>query len=227
MKKPQRHFIIANEGFPFVALCLLLSVMAFIFLPSLPLIGLTLSFISVFVLWFFRNPHRDVTADRWDLLAPADGKIITIAETEEPYFSKKKVLKISIFMSVFDVHVNRSPVSGVVTKSIYNPGKFFPAMKEKASLHNEQFAFEITPYPKTNNRKEDPIVVVQIAGLVARRIVHYLETGDTTQQGERVGIIRFGSRVDLYVPIGTKIYPSLGDRTVAGKTIIGRLSGHD
>ena len=147
------------------------------------------------------------------MIAPADGLVLPIVEVDEPTFLHGKALRISIFMNVFNVHVNRYPVDGTVQHVHYNPGKFINAARDKASLENEQMSVGIaTPTHK--------VLVRQIAGLIARRIITYSRVGDSTGQGDRFGLIRFGSRVDVFVPVGTTINVQAGQKTTAGTTVI-------
>jgi phosphatidylserine decarboxylase len=149
-------------------------------------------------------------------VSPADGKLIMITEVDEPGFIKGRAIRLSIFMNVFNVHVNRYPVDGVVKFVHYNKGKFFNAAAEKSSLENEQMSVGI-------DTGRYSILVRQIAGLIARRIVTYSRLGEKVKQGERLGIIRFGSRVDVFIPPGSTIRAKLGDATVAGVTILADL----
>ncbi len=149
-------------------------------------------------------------------MAPADGRIVHITEIDEPSFIHGKALRISIFMNVFNVHVNRYPVSGTVRYTHYNPGKFLNAAVEKSSLENEQMSVGL----ESGRFK---ILVRQIAGLVARRIVTYSKDGDVVQQGQRFGLIRFGSRVDVFVPTDSKIRVKIGQTTLSGTTILAEL----
>jgi phosphatidylserine decarboxylase len=169
--------------------------------------------IAVWVPWFFRNPER--TGRRGDdlVIAPADGKVVSIVEVDEPDFVKGKVTRVSIFMNVFSVHVNRYPTDGIIEYRKYRPGKFVNATLDKASTDNEQMSLGL-------KSPGGPILVRQIAGLVARRIVTDDEPGSRVNQGERLGIIRFGSRVDTFVSPEARITVSLGDRAVAGQTVI-------
>ena len=169
--------------------------------------------IAVWVPWFFRNPER--TGRRGDdlIIAPADGKVVSIVEVDEPDFVKGKTTRISIFMNVFSVHVNRYPTDGVVEYRKYSPGKFVNATLDKASIDNEQMSLGL-------KSPGGPILVRQIAGLVARRIVTDDEAGSQVSQGDRLGIIRFGSRVDTFVSPDARITVSLGDQAVAGQTVI-------
>jgi phosphatidylserine decarboxylase len=150
------------------------------------------------------------------VVSPADGKLIMITEVDEPSFIKGRATRLSIFMNVFNVHVNRYPVDGVVRYVHYNKGKFFNAAAEKSSLENEQMSVGI----ETGGYR---VLVRQIAGLIARRIVTYSKLGETVRQGDRMGIIRFGSRVDVFLPAGSTVRAKVGDITVAGVTILGEL----
>jgi phosphatidylserine decarboxylase len=176
------------------------------------------SVVLVLALWllvFFRNPER--TGPRGDryVIAPADGKIVSAMETDEPAFLHARALRISIFMSVFDVHVNRYPVSGTVAYRHYNPGQFLHAAADKASLDNEQASIGL-------EGPHGAVLVRQIAGLIARRIVTDAKVGDAATQGARLGMIRFGSRVDVYLPLTARAAPrvQVGDRVAAGATVL-------
>lgn len=176
------------------------------------------SVVLVLALWllvFFRNPER--TGPRGDryVIAPADGKIVSAIETDEPAFLHARALRISIFMSVFDVHVNRYPVSGTVAYRHYNPGQFLHAAADKASLDNEQASVGL-------EGPHGAVLVRQIAGLIARRIVTDAKVGDAAMQGARLGMIRFGSRVDVYLPLTARPAPrvQVGDRVAAGATVL-------
>jgi len=180
------------------------------------LLAFVLLLLALWVAYFFRDPER--TGQRGASLAvsPADGKLITITEVDEPSFIKGRAVRLSIFMNVFNVHVNRYPVDGIVRYVHYNKGKFFNAAAEKSSLENEQMSVGI----ETGKYR---VLVRQIAGLIARRIVTYSKLGDPVKQGNRMGIIRFGSRVDVFLPIGTRLLAKLGDATLAGVTVLGEL----
>lgn len=204
---------IAKEGFLF----LIPSTFLTIFFAGM---GWTLliflgSFLTLFIAFFFRNPKRKIPSDQNIILSPADGKIVYLGECEEDRFLKEKTLKVSIFMSLFDVHINRAPVSGKVLERIYRPGQFLMANSEKSSRLNEQNAFVL----ETENRLK--ILLVQIAGFVARRIVCYAKAGDTLSMGEIFGMIRFGSRIDLYLPKKVKPAVSMGQHVKGGESIIG------
>ena len=172
--------------------------------------------LCVFSAWFFRNPGRVIPAGERLVVAPADGRVVFVGEVEEPRYLKARALKVSIFMSVFDVHVNRAPETGRVSEIHYNKGKFISANLDKASLDNEQNALVM-------ETKQGRIMFVQIAGLVARRIVCWTKPGETLNRGERFGLIMFGSRVDVYLPPGSELRVRNGDRTRAGETVLGVL----
>jgi phosphatidylserine decarboxylase len=208
----------AREGYPFMAIAAALAVGGFALAVSrksfgLWLLAVVLTVLALWVAYFFRDPER--TGPRGDtlLIAPADGLVLPIVEVDEPAFLHGRALRISIFMNVFNVHVNRYPVDGVVQYVHYNPGKFINAAREKASLENEQMSVGI-------EAGAHKVLVRQIAGLIARRIVTYSRVGDETAQGERFGLIRFGSRVDVFVPVGTKVLVEAGQKTSAGSTVI-------
>jgi phosphatidylserine decarboxylase len=169
--------------------------------------------ISVWVVAFFRDPERAWSIGDRLVVAPADGKVVSVVETEEPAYHGGRALRISIFMNVFDCHVNRYPVGGTVAYRHYNPGKFGHAAAEKSSLDNEQASIGVAA-------QRGKVMIRQIAGLVARRIVTDHAVGTTVRQGERLGMIRFGSRVDLFLPVGTRTLVATGDTTIAGVTVV-------
>lgn len=206
---------IAIEGLPFAIPLLILSVALWVFGMRYPACFFTI--LTIFVLWFFRNPERVAPQDLSAVISPADGRIIVAEEINEDRYLKKKALKISVFMNVFNVHVNRVPYSGKVQDVIYNKGKFISANMDKASMDNEQNAVILD----IGSGKR--IMFVQIAGLIARRIVCYLKPGDTVEKGKRMGLIRFGSRVDVYLPAGSTLNVRIGDKVVAGETVLGYL----
>lgn len=173
--------------------------------------------LAVFSLWFFRNPERHPPAGEGLAIAPADGRVVFVGEVDEARYMNARALKVSIFMNVFNVHVNRAPGSGTVTEIRYNPGKFISADKDKASMDNEQNA--VVMELDSGHR----VGFVQIAGLIARRIVCWVKPGDRLARGERFGLIMFGSRVDVYLPPGTTPKVAVGDRTTAGETVIGAM----
>lgn len=211
----------AREGIPFILIALALAAAAYtvaLMRRSWPLwlLAFVLTLLALWVAYFFRDPER--TGDRGETLviSPADGRVIDIREVDEPAFLQGRAIRISVFMNVFNVHVNRYPVSGAVQYVHYNPGKFFNAAAEKASLDNEQMSIGV----QTARHR---VLFRQIAGLVARRIVTYSRVGDDAEQGERMGLIRFGSRVDVFVPVGSTVRVRLGERPVAGTTILAEL----
>jgi len=206
---------IAVEGLPFAIPLLILSILLWYFGVRYPALFFTL--LTVFVLWFFRNPGRVIPADPSAVISPADGKVIVSEEVNEDRYLKEKALKVSVFMNVFNVHVNRAPYGGKVVDVIYNKGKFISANLDKASMDNEQNAVILD----IGSGKR--IMFVQIAGLIARRIVCYLKPGDSIEKGKRMGLIRFGSRLDVYLPIGSTLNVKIGDKVVAGETILGYL----
>ncbi len=212
---------VAREGIPFILIAVAVAIAAFALALTkrswpLWLIAFVLTLIALWVAYFFRDPER--TGDRGDklVISPADGRISHIVEVDEPNFVHGKAIRISVFMNVFNVHVNRYPVSGVVQYTHYNPGKFLNAATEKSSLENEQMSVGIQSGPYK-------ILVRQIAGLIARRIVTYSKMGDPASQGERFGLIRFGSRVDVFVPVGSTIRVKIGDTPAAGTTVLADL----
>ena len=211
----------AREGLLFIAIAAVIAAGAFGFAITrrswgLWLAAFVLLLLALWVAYFFRDPER--TGDRGPSLvvSPADGKLIMITEVDEPSFIKGRAIRLSIFMNVFNVHVNRYPVDGVVRYVHYNKGKFFNAAAEKSSLENEQMSVGI----ETGRHR---VLVRQIAGLIARRIVTYSKAGETVKQGDRMGIIRFGSRVDVFVPVNSTLRSRVGDITVAGVTILAEL----
>ncbi len=208
--------LIAREGYPFIAL---FGFVTLVFaLLGWTLVTLLLLFLTLFTAYFFRDPLRIIPDEEGVLVAPADGKVIFVGEVEEERFFNSRVTKVSIFMSVFDVHINRAPCDGKVIDMFYNKGEFVNASYDKASDCNEQSGILL----KTAGGPD--ILFVQIAGLVARRIVTYPVVGEVLQRGARYGLIRFGSRVDLYLPGAVDVSITLGERTVGGETIIGRIS---
>jgi phosphatidylserine decarboxylase len=208
------HPIIAREGWPFlggaVALALLVTYGSF-WTWSIPF-----WLVALFVLQFFRDPAREVPGDAKSVLSPADGRIVAIQPVRDPWLDRD-ALKISVFMNVFNVHSNRSPVDGVVKRRWYNPGKFINADLDKASTENERNALHI------RTAEGHDVTCVQVAGLIARRILCYVEPGASLARGERYGFIRFGSRVDLYLPTDVRIKVTIGDKVRATSTILAEL----
>ncbi len=203
---------IAHEGYPFIAIAAFLSlIFAIIGQGLLLFVGLLA---TAFITYFFRDPERFVPADDAAVISPADGKIIVIEDVFDDRFTNQEAIKVSIFMNVFNVHVNRAPLSGTVEKIIYSPGKFYSADSVKGAEHNEFCSIVL----KTDHG--DKLAFVQVAGLIARRIVCYLEQGDKIAAGRRFGLIRFGSRVDLYLPRSMQTKVSIGQKVTAGETIL-------
>ena len=188
-------------------------------MPSFYGISCFLSFcLILFVAQFFRNPVRTIAVANNNIVyAPADGKIVVIEQTEETEYFNDKRIQVSIFMSPLNVHVNRYPVSGVVEFFKYHPGKYLPAWNPKASTDNERTTIVI-------NTGKNKILLRQIAGAMARRIIAYTKTGAQAKQGEDLGFIRFGSRVDLFLPLDAKINVRIGEKSIGNKTVIARLS---
>ena len=211
-----QHQPVAVEGYPFIGLFAFVSLFcAAVGWHCLATLGLGL---TAFTVYFFRNPERYPPENDNAIVAPADGKIIFVGKVpEDRYFGGQEVTKISIFMNVFNVHVNRVPVNSKVIDQFYNRGRFFNASLDKASFENEQSGMLL------ETESGVKFLSVQIAGLIARRIISYPETGDLLERGWRYGLIRFGSRVDLYVPEGVEVSAKLGDKTVAGETVLGYL----
>jgi phosphatidylserine decarboxylase len=209
------HPIIAREGWPFLGGSVALALAATYYFSSL---GWAMPFwlIALFVLQFFRDPPREVPGDGKSVLSPADGRIVAIQPVRDPWLDRD-ALKISVFMNVFNVHSNRSPVDGEVKRRWYNPGKFVNADLDKASTENERNALHI------RSADGQDITCVQVAGLIARRILCYVEAGAQLARGERYGFIRFGSRVDLYLPTDVRVKVTIGDKVRATSTILAEL----
>lgn len=208
------HPILAREGWPFI----IISVFTTLLIWHLSNFWIALPFIlvSTFIIQFFRDPKREIPNDANVVLSPADGRVVSIENTHDEY-QNIEALKISIFMNVFNVHSNRSPVDGEVTFLQYNPGKFVNADFDKASTENERNSIVIKLANGIN------ITVVQVAGLIARRILCYTGVGKVLSRGERYGFIRFGSRVDVYLPLNSKALVTIGQKVSATSTIIAKL----
>jgi len=211
---------IHREGYPFIALFAGVNLLAFLIATWL---GIVLLPLTIWCIAFFRDPERNTPTAPGLIVSPADGKLLPIVEAAPPPelgLGDAPRVRLSIFMNVFNVHVNRNPLSGTVIGLAYRPGKFFNASFDKASVHNERMAVRLRPDGGSANAD---LVVVQIAGLVARRIVCDLAQGQSVTRGARFGIIRFGSRVDVYLPLGTEILVRPGLKTVAGQTVLARF----
>ncbi|MFA5517125.1 MAG: phosphatidylserine decarboxylase family protein [Desulfuromonadales bacterium] len=206
---------VAKEGYPFIGLFAFVTLV--FALLDWDLLTLLLLALTLFTVYFFRDPDRCAPADEAAVVSPADGKVVFVGEVREERFFQAEAIKVSIFMSVFNVHVNRAPFAGKVVDLFYNKGEFFNASLDKASLQNEQAGLLL----EVEGGKR--LLVVQIAGLIARRIITYPVIGDLLQRGQRYGLIRFGSRVDVYFPLGTDILVRVGERTVAGESVLAYL----
>lgn len=208
------HPIIAREGWPYLALAVVVALGAS-FVGGWWSIPFWL--VALFVLQFFRDPPRDAPEGERLVLAPADGRVIAIETVRDPYAGDRQAMRISVFMNVFNVHSNRSPVDGRVERIEYFPGKFVNADLDKASEHNERNALLI--------RADGGALVgcVQVAGLVARRILCYTRAGDVLRRGQRFGFIRFGSRVDVYLPPGSRLFVGVGEKVHATSTPLAEL----
>jgi phosphatidylserine decarboxylase len=208
--------IIAPEGYPFIIFALVITVfVAFLGIGLLLILAVLVTF---FIIWFFRNPERHFTEDEKAVISPADGKVIKVEDVEVNGTIAGKFKKISIFMNVFNVHVNRAPYDGKIEAINYHEGKFVSANLDKASADNERNEVMI----RTADGRM--ICVVQIAGLIARRIVCWIKPGESVKKGQRFGLIRFGSRVDVYLPEDSRVIVNLGDKVRAGETQLAYLS---
>jgi len=211
----QTAFPVASAGYPFIfAAAFVTAVLALLGLTTLTLLSLIITFS---ICGFFRDPDRKIPDRQGVVVSPADGKVVAASVVDHSPFYDGQTMKISIFMSVFNVHVNRVPYSGRVKEIIYHPGKFFSANLDKASLENEHNAVFI----ETENRRQ--LCVVQVAGLIARRIICKIQPGESVIRGQRFGLICFGSRLDVYLPTDMKLTVAVGDKVQAGATILGQL----
>jgi phosphatidylserine decarboxylase len=199
--------MIVRDAYRFLVPLAILALVSFVF--RLPAIGLLMAALFVFVAFFFRNPERTIPADPQAIVSPADGKVVRLERVGN-------VTRMSIFLSLFDVHVNRSPIAGRIEAIDYRPGKFLVAFNDKASTDNERNIIMV-------NDGRITVVFTQISGIVARRIVCWKKAGDVVGKGELVGLIRFGSRVDVLFPAGTEATVSVGDRVKGGSTRIGTI----
>ena len=207
--------IIAKEGWLFIIISFFIS--AYVSYVNV-IASIPFWIISIFIIQFFRDPPRKISTKKNVVVSGADGKVIAIDETIDPY-QKKKSIKVSVFMNVFNVHSNKAPIDGIILKKIYFSGKFLNAALSKASLENERCAIII----QAKKNPKQTITCVQIAGLIARRILCYKKTGDSVTRGERYGFIKFGSRVDLYLPLKTSIRVQVGQKVKNGESIIAEL----
>ena len=211
----QTAFPVARAGYPFILVAAFsTAVLALLGLTTLTLIGLVVTFC---ICGFFRDPDRVIPVAKGAVVSPADGKVIAASVVDNSPFLGGEAMKISIFMSVFNVHVNRVPYSGRVKEIDYYPGKFFSANLDKASLQNEHNAV----FVEMGNTK--PLCVVQVAGLIARRIICHIQPGDHVLRGQRFGLICFGSRLDVYLPADIKVRVAVGDKVKAGTSVLGQF----
>ena len=188
-----------------------------LWIVRLPILAGLGTFLTLFVIYFFRDPERGVPPGDKAILSPADGKVIQVQPCVEERFLQGPAIKISVFMSLFNVHVNRNPLSGRIVDSAYSSGKFLRADLDRASAANEQNALLM------ETAEGARLMVVQIAGLIARRIVCWVKKGDSVVRGQRFGLIRFGSRLDIYLPRDTQLQVRVGQKALAGQTILGHL----
>lgn len=209
MKRP----IIAREGWPFIGAAALITLLAYWLFGPWAIIPAA---VLLLVVWFFRDPERAIPAEDRLVVSPADGRVMYVREVEEPRFMGGKAIIVSIFLSVFNVHINRSPVAGEVTYRDYVPGRFLAAWDELVGEVNERSYLGLQAGPHR-------VLVSQVAGLIARRILTWPTVGSSLERGERFGLIRFGSCTQLWLPLGSEILVKPGDRVTGGMSIIGRL----
>ena len=217
MAQRDAHPLIAREGWPFLTIAVVASLTAMFLFGW----GWSVPFwaVALFILQFFRDPARAIPDAPRAVLAPADGRIVAVEKSRDPWL-ERDALKISVFMNVFNVHSNRAPVEGVVKKRWYHAGSFLNAALDKASTENERNALWL----RTPDNQD--VTCVQIAGLIARRILCYVDEGAALARGQRYGFIRFGSRVDVYLPLDAEASASLGEKVTAGVSTIARLASH-
>lgn len=207
---------VALEGIPFILIGIVLTSMLFIL--NWKLLAIPMAVATLFIIYFFRDPERTYVDHEKAIFTPADGTVLSIENLHNgDYRVKDKAIKISIFMSIFDAHINRVPIKGKIAQLSYHPGKFFSANRDKASVYNEHNIVTL----ETDNKKK--VIFVQIAGLIARRIACWIKKGDYVETGQRFGLIRFGSRLEVYLPPDCEIKVNKGEKVKAGKTIIGYL----
>lgn len=211
----QRHPLLAREGWTHIVIAVGVAGLVQVYAGFAWAAPLWL--IAGLVIQFFRDPPRQIVAEEAAVACPADGRVTAVGEVQDPYL-KRPALRVSIFMNVFNVHSNRTPVAGAVQQRWYSPGSFVNAALDKASEENERNALWI----KTEDGRD--VTVVQIAGLIARRILCYIDPGDSVARGERYGFIRFGSRVDVYLPLNARLQVSLGDKVKGGSDVLAYLT---
>ncbi|MEW6002974.1 MAG: phosphatidylserine decarboxylase family protein [Nitrospirota bacterium] len=207
-------FKLAHEGYPFVIVFGLITLFTYFFIkPSIAVLPLG---ITLFLVFFFRDPERRIPEGEGLFVSPADGEVILVNDVYEPDYLRTVTKEISIFMSPFDVHVNRAPCDGIVSIIKYSPGKFVAAYKDESSIINENIVMVLEV-------KEGRILVRQVAGVLARRVVCRAKVGDRMKRGERYGIIKFGSRLDVYLPKNVEVKVKLGNKVKAGETVIAAI----
>jgi len=209
------HPLIAREGWPFLGIVLVASLLVGFLLSWW--LTLPLGLLGLFILQFFRDPPREVPDDPRAVVSPADGRIVEVGRAQDPY-TRREALKISVFMNVFNVHSNRSPVDGVVKERWYYPGAFVNAALDKASISNERNALWL------RTREGHDVTCVQVAGLIARRILCYVGAGAELERGQRFGFIRFGSRVDVYLPLDAEPEAAIGEKVYAAESVLAWLT---
>lgn len=208
---------IAVEGLSYAGVFGLLAWVTALF--GFTIFSIVLALATCFILYFFRDPERITPKDPYAVISPADGRVVEVENSLEEVFLNCEMKRVGIFLSITDCHINRFPVAGKVIGTKYIPGNFCIADSRRASTQNERLATLI----ETEDKEQ--IVVVQVAGFIARRIVSYISVGDSLQKGERFGMIKFGSRVDIYLPLGCEVSVSVGDKVRGAETIIGWLKG--
>jgi phosphatidylserine decarboxylase len=211
------HPILAREGWPFIGIALVIAIALSVYGLWIPAVLAWLA--ALFIIQFFRDPPREVPQQASAVLAPADGRIVVVGRARDPYLDRD-ALKISVFMNVFNVHSNRSPIDGTVAGAWYHPGSFVNAALDKASEENERNALHL------RRRDGRDVTCVQVAGLIARRVLCYVKQGDVLARGQRYGFIRFGSRVDVYLPLDATAKVAVGDVVHATETILAELPPH-
>jgi phosphatidylserine decarboxylase len=204
--------MIARDGYPYIFVFALIAILGFFF--KLAVVGLLAVLLVAFMAFFFRDPERPVPQDERAVVSPADGKVVRVTKLDPT--NPQSPTRLSIFLSVFDVHVNRAPIAGRIKEAIYQPGKFKVAYRDEASQVNEQNAVTIEGRTTT-------LVFKQIAGILARRIVFSKRPGDWVHKGERVGLMKFGSRTDLILPPDVEVTVTVGDQVYGGSSIVGRI----
>jgi len=212
--KSSKRPVIHPEGWKFAFIFFVISLLTYLVYAPISVIGFLL---TLFTLWFFRDPSRNTPVDSNLIISSADGKVCLIDEACPPTevsMKQEKMKRVCVFMNVFNVHVNRSPVAGVISDIVYKEGQFLNASLDKASEKNERSSLVI------NSNHGGDIIVVQIAGLIARRILGFVSKNQNLNQGERFGLIRFGSRVDIYMPLDSTVKCSVGDKVVAGESVL-------